>query len=167
MKQCGRQRLRLSSVADTQSREKGGALSREGRQTRVWRRHSLRVYKSGLDTRWPALPDQIPLTPSQQLQTWLLLSEPHQLRENVGLLETAHALVYLLSLESPCSCLRERRWCLRERRWFCLMMLFVDGDVCASDDASAASHAGSNAVQLWLCNCEVVPFEREPEYWMI
>ena len=135
MKQCGRQRLRLSSVADTQSREKGGALSREGRQTRVWRRHSLRGYKSGLDTRWPAPPDQIPLTPSRQLQTWLLLSEPHQLRENVGLLETAHALVYLLSLEWPCSC---------------LMMFFVDGNVCASvDDASAASHAGSNAaVQL-------------------
>ena len=77
----------------TRSLERGGPLSREGRQTRVWRRHSLRVYKSGLDTRWPALPDQIPLTPSQQLQTWLLLSEPHQLRENVGLLETAHALV--------------------------------------------------------------------------
>ena len=91
-------------MADTQSRERGAVVER-------------------------GKADQS----SQQLQTWLLLSEPHQLRENVGLLETAHALVYLLSLELPCSCL----------------MFFVDGDVCASDDASAASHAGSNAaVQL-------------------
>ena len=138
----------------TRSLERGGALSREGRQTRVWRRHSLRVYKSGLDTRWPALPDQIPLTPSQQLQTWLLLSEPHQLRENVGLLETAHALVYLLSLELPCfdDC-------------SCLMMFFVDGECLCFCRRCGCSFPLLDPMRL--CNCEVVPIEREPEYWMI